>query len=124
MANPGKKWMLLSGAAAAVGGAAFYFLDRERGKARRAAFSRKAGHLTATLAGSASRYAGDVQHRLKGIAHEAWNPLRCPPDDRVLEERIRSRMGRIVAYPHRIHVASEDGTVTLWGAAAESEVCK
>jgi len=125
MANRGKKWTLLSGAAAAVGAAALYFLDRERGKARRAAFSRKAGHLTATLAGSASRYASDVQHRLKGIAHEAWNyPLRRPPDDRVLEERIRSRMGRIVAHPHRIHVASEGGTVTLWGAAAESEVRK
>jgi uncharacterized membrane protein len=125
MANRGKKWMLFSGAAAAVGAAALYFLDRKRGKSRRAAFSQKAGRLTATLAGSASRYAGDVQHRLKGIAHEAWNyPLRRPPDDRVLEERIRSRMGRIVAHPHRIHVASEGGTVTLWGAAAEKEMRK
>jgi uncharacterized membrane protein len=125
MANRGKKWMLFSGAAAAVGAAALYFLDRKRGKSRRAAFSRKAGRLTATLAGSASRYAGDVQHRLKGIAHEAWKyPLRHPPDDRVLEERIRSRMGRIVAHPHRIHVASEGGTVTLWGAAAEKEMRK
>ena len=30
MANRGKKWTLLSGAAAAVGAAALYFLDRER----------------------------------------------------------------------------------------------
>src|SRR5262249_1793224 len=125
MANRGKKWTLLSGAAAAVGAAALYFLDRERGRGRRAAFSRKAGRLTASLAGSASRYAGDVQRRLKGIAREAWNyPPRRPPDDRVLEERIRSRMGRIVAHPHRIHVASERGTVSLWGAAAENEVRK
>jgi uncharacterized membrane protein len=123
MANRGKKWMLFSGTAAAVGAAAVYFLQGERGKNRRAAFSRKAGHWTASVAGSASRYARDVRHRLEGIAREAWNyPPRRPPDDRVLEERIRSRMGRIVAQPHRIHVASENGAVTLWGAAAESDV--
>jgi hypothetical protein len=33
-------------------------------------------------------------------------------------------MGRVVAHPHRIHVASERGAVTLWGTAAESEVRK
>lgn len=95
MANQGKKWVLFSGAAAAVGLAAFYFLEGERGKNRRAAFSRKAARLGANLVRSATTYASDVQHRLKGIAREAWDwPARRPPDDRVLEERIRSRMGR------------------------------
>jgi uncharacterized membrane protein len=125
MANQGRKWMLFSGAAAAVGAAAYYFLEGERAKNRRAAFSRKAARLTESLAESASKYASDVQHRLKGIALEVWHyPPRRPPDDRVVEERIRSRMGRVVEHPHRIHVASERGSVTLWGAAAESEVRK
>ena len=126
MANRGKRWMLFSGAAAAtVGAAAFYFLEGERGKHRRAAFSRKAGRLRAGLAGSVSQYSSDVQHRIKGIAKGAWyGHLRRPPDDRVLEERIRSRMGRIVERPHRVHVASERGVVTLWGLATENEVRK
>jgi uncharacterized membrane protein len=33
-------------------------------------------------------------------------------------------MGRIVARPHRIHVASEGGAVTLWGTTTESEARK
>lgn len=73
MANQGKKWVLFSGAAAAVGLAAFYFLEGERGKNRRAAFSRKAARLGANLVRSATTYASDVQHRLKGIAREAWD---------------------------------------------------
>jgi uncharacterized membrane protein len=125
MANQGKKWVLFSGAAAAAGAAAFYFLEGERGKSRRAVFSRKAGRLRRNLAESATKYAGNVKHRLNGIAREAWDwPTRRPPDDRVLEERIRSRMGRIVAHPHRIHVASEGGAVTLWGTAREPEIRK
>jgi hypothetical protein len=63
MASQGKKWMLFSGAAAAA--TLFYFLEDERGKQRRTAFSRKARRLAASVAGRAGKYASDVQHRLK-----------------------------------------------------------
>jgi uncharacterized membrane protein len=33
-------------------------------------------------------------------------------------------MGRFVSQPHRIHVSSEAGTVTLWGTASETEIRK
>jgi len=120
MANQGKKWMLLGGAAAAAAGAAaYYFLDSEKGKQRRAALSRKAGRL----AERATNGFADIQHRLQGKTMEAWHGLhREQPSDRVLEQRIRSRMGRIVAHPHGIHVVSDGGAVTLWGIAAEGEI--
>lgn len=122
MASRAKKWALLSGTAAAA--ATFYFLEGERGEQRRTAVSRKVRRLAASVAEMAGRYASDVQHRLQGVARDAWYSPSRPPDDRVLEERIRSRMGRIVARPHGIHVASERGAVTLWGTATVSEARK
>jgi uncharacterized membrane protein len=119
MANQGKKWMLLGSAAAAAGAAAFYFLDRDEGKQRRAAFSKR----TRRLAEQAAKSMSDIRHRLQGKTLEAWHSLHPDqPSDRVLEQRIRARMGRIAAHPHGIHVVSDGGVITLWGAAGESEI--
>ncbi len=120
MAGKGKQWMLLAGVAA--GGAALYFLDPDRGARRRAAFSRRTQQLGASVAKAVSDSLHDSRHRLGGLAHSAWSSLLGrQPDDRVLVERVRSRMGRIVAHPHHIHVASDDGVVTLWGMASTAE---
>jgi uncharacterized membrane protein/osmotically-inducible protein OsmY len=120
MAKQDKIWVLLGGAAAtAAGVAAFYFLDRERGKQRRKAFSKNAGRL----AERATKGVADLHHRLQGKAIEAWHGLHPdPPSDRVLEQRIRARMGRIVAHPRGIHVVSDRGVITLWGAADANEI--
>src|SRR5262249_30417542 len=120
MANQGKKWILLGGAAAtAAGAAALYFLDRERGKQRREAFFKNAERL----AERATNGVADIHHRLEGKAIEAWHGLhQDQPSDRVLEQRIRSRMGRIVAPPRAVHVVSDGRVITLWGAAANNEI--
>src|SRR5262245_61795225 len=114
-----KPWMLFAGLAA--GGAALYFLDPVQGPQRRARFSRKAWQVAEAVGDSLV----DSRHRLTGLAHNARSGLRSrQPDDRVLEERVRSRMGRIVARPHDIHVASDKGVVTLWGMASIVEARK
>jgi uncharacterized membrane protein len=119
----GKRWMLLGGVAAGAG--AFYFLDREHGAERRAEFSRKTGRLAASFTDTAAKYISDSQHRFSGVVRQVWYGLHSSlPDDRVLEERIRSRMGRIVTHPPRIHVTASDGVVTLWGTAPENEIGK
>src|SRR5262249_28334783 len=120
MTKQGKKWVLLGGAAAtAVGAAALYFLDRERGKQRREVFSKNAGRL----AERATKGVADLHHRLQGKAIETWHGLHPdPPSDRVLEQRIRARMGRIVAHPRGIHVVSDRGVITFWGAAENHEI--
>lgn len=119
------KWMMAAGVAAG-GAAAFYFLDRERGHARRAAFATKARHLGTNVAEGAVKSARDSWHHVAGTARQAWfNFARNEwPEDRILVERIRSRMGRMVSHPHKIHVVSDDGVVTLWGAASEEEIRK
>jgi hypothetical protein len=111
-----KPWMLLAGLAAS--GAALYFLERSQGPQRRARFAKKAWRVADAVGESLV----DSRHRLTGLAHSAWSVVGTgQPDDRVLEERVRSRMGRIVARPHYVHVAADDGVVTLWGMASTVE---
>lgn len=122
----GKKtanWMLLGGIASAA--TAAYFLDRENGHERRARFARGAERLARTIAEGAELGVRDGQHRLVGMTKKAWFAFRHEHlEDRVLVERVRSRMGRIVSQPHKIHVASDDGVVTLWGQASQEEISR
>src|SRR5215469_6033040 len=90
------KWIVFGGMAA--GAAAFYFLDREHGAKRRAAFATGAKRVGGDAADFASEAARDSWHRLAGVSRKLWhNVNREQPDDAVLAERIRSRMGRIVS---------------------------
>lgn len=119
----GKKaanWMLLGGIATAA--TAAYFLDRKKGRERRARVARGAERLARTIGERAALGVRDGQHRIVGMTKQAWLALRHEHlEDRVLVERIRSRMGRIVSHPHKIHVASDEGVVTLWGQTSQDE---
>src|SRR5439155_25138579 len=44
------------------------------------------------------------------------------PDDLVLIERVRARMGRVVSHPHAIQVGAENGRISLSGPILASEV--
>jgi uncharacterized membrane protein len=116
--------MLAGGLAAA--GSVVYFLDRERGHERRTAFAANAKRFGREFGEAAVKSARDSWHHLAGPARQVWSGLSSSewPDDRVLVERIRSRMGRLVSHPHKIHVVSDDGVVTLWGTATEAETLR
>jgi uncharacterized membrane protein len=122
MANlKNSKWMLFGGLAA--GAAALYFLDHKRGRERREAFAKKAKHVAEAVARGTEKSTRDGWNHLAGITRQAYANLgRENPSDRVLVDRIRSRMGRIVLHPHQIHVTADDGVVTLWGPASETEM--
>jgi uncharacterized membrane protein len=112
--------MLLGGIATAA--TAAYFLDRGNGRERRAKAARETERLVKAIAKGATLGVRDGQHRLVGMTKQAWFALRQEHlEDRVLVERIRSRMGRIVSCPHKIHVASDEGVVTLWGQASQDQ---
>lgn len=116
------KWILLSGAAGAAG---IYFLDRECGHQRRTRLKQGAERLARTIAERAELGVRDSRHRLLGMARDAWSRIRREQfEDRVLVERIRSRLGRIVLDPRKIHVTSDQGSVTLWGLASADEIRK
>src|SRR5207302_4874609 len=65
----------------------------------------------------------DVRQRTRGLSAEAstrWT--QAPADDRVLAERVRSKIGRYVSHPRSIEVAVTNGRVTLSGPILAREV--
>jgi uncharacterized membrane protein len=106
-----------------------YLLDPERGRQRRATARGKAAHVLGAGGTALGRASRDLAHRSRGLAAEAgarlnWrlNPRAEPVEDRVLEDRVRSKMGRFVSHPHAIEVLADDGEVTLAGEILDSEV--
>jgi hypothetical protein len=106
-----------------IGAGLMYFLDPERGRRRRALARDRLAHvrrLGANAMGSTSR---DLAHRASGAAARVRRTLRREQvDDAVLMERVRSRLGRLVAHPHAVSVTARDGVVTLRGSVQRSEV--
>jgi uncharacterized membrane protein len=120
-----QQWTLLGGLG--IGAGLMYLLDPERGRQRRATARGKAAHVLGAggtaLGRSLGRASRDLAHRSRGLAAEAGARLRHEPvEDRVLEDRVRSKMGRFVSHPHAIEVLADDGEVTLAGEILDSEV--
>jgi hypothetical protein len=110
---------------AALGAAAMYFLDPDRGRRRRA-IARDKARSAAAQAGAfvrgARRYA---RHRLRAVGTRAGMLARRrdepPAPDLVLIERVRSRLGRVVQHPHAVRVSADRGHVRLSGPILASE---
>jgi hypothetical protein len=110
--------------AAALGAAAMYLFDPDRGRRRRAIARDKARSgvhqgtqfLSAARSDAAARMQG-----LRAVARRFRRRSSAPADDRVLEARVRARLGRVVAHPHAVHVAADDGDVRLSGPILKSE---
>jgi osmotically-inducible protein OsmY len=107
----------------ALGAGLVYFLDPDKGNRRRALLRDRfihAGHELEDAAGAGARH---VRNRSLGLMHEAKAGLmERGVDDRVLEERVRSEMGRTVSNAGSILVSADDGVVTLSGEVPSAEV--
>lgn len=118
-----QQWTLLGGLG--IGAGLMYLLDPERGGRRRTTARAKAAHLVGAGGSALGRATRDLAHRSRGLAAEAGARLhwkREQVEDRVLEDRVRSKMGRYVSHPHAIEVLADDGEVTLAGEILDSEV--
>lgn len=107
-----------------LGAGLMYLLDPERGRRRRAAARGKATHALGAGRSALGRTSRDLAHRSRGLAAEAGARLHLRTEtveDRVLEDRVRSKMGRFVSHPHAIEVLADDGEVTLAGEILDSE---
>lgn len=114
-------WAALIGVGAGV--AAMYFLDPNRGGRRRAIASDRVISAGNRLPGAVRVTATDLSNRARGMWAEATRMFTSDnPNDQVIEARVRSKMGRVVAHPHSVHVASRDGNVTLDGVILADEV--
>ena len=108
---------------ACVGAALLYTLDVQ---------ARRPPPREAARQGAPRREAGRIGHGPGGLRHRRPQPRHPPPparsssrpkavDDRILAERVRSKMGRYVSHPHSIGVLVQDGKVTLAGPIVAGE---
>jgi hypothetical protein len=114
-------WTFLKGIG--VGAVAMYFYDPERGKRRRALVRDKAIQTTNRLGKTLDATSRDFTHRAGGLAAELQSlfSVEIPTDIRVVE-RVRARIGHVIAHPAKVQVSAHYGVVTLSGTVLVSEV--
>lgn len=89
---------------------------------RRAALARSAGRALHGAEDFIEAGARDLGHRAAGAAHEAKARLTPErPDDDVLAERVRARLGHLTDHAHAIRVRVHDGEVELAGPVFGAE---
>jgi len=107
----------------ALGAAAMYLFDPERGRRRRALVRDQLVQSGHKLQDAAQSTAADVRNRAEGYASTLRSASRrLPPGDDVLAERVRAAVGRACSHPRAIEVAASDGTVTLSGPVPAREI--
>jgi hypothetical protein len=110
------------GLGAGLGAGLMYVLDPDRGHRRRAMLRDRARHAAAVTRDTLDRKARDVRNRARGLAAEVESRLRCEDvTDDVLEERVRSQVGRAVSSPGDVEVIAGEGRVTLRGVVRAGE---
>jgi len=110
--------------AAALGAAAMYLFDPDKGRRRRALGRDKIRSVVGDARNFVNVAARDANYRWRGVRALARRRFRREhaPDDLMLIERVRARMGRVVSHPHAIQVGANDGRVTLSGPILAREV--
>jgi osmotically-inducible protein OsmY len=107
----------------AIGAGLTYLLDPDRGTRRRALVRDKLIHTRHELEDTVTSSARHARNRARGLAHEARSALHeRGVDDRVLEERVRSQVGRGLTNTAEIDVTAERGRITLSGNVPADEV--
>ncbi|HEX7043259.1 MAG TPA: SRPBCC family protein [Burkholderiales bacterium] len=107
----------------ALGAAAMYLFDPERGRRRRALVRDQLVHSGHKLQDAAQSTAADVRNRAEGYASTLRSASRrLPPSDDVLAERVRTAIGRACSHPRAIEVTASSGTVTLSGPVLAREI--
>jgi len=100
-----------------------YFFDPDRGRRRRALVRDQFVGTANSLQCFLDTACRDLENRVQGWKAE-WESIFDTgiPDDRVLCERVRSKLGRYVSHPRAIEVTAEQGHVTLTGPILADEV--
>jgi len=115
-------WAFL-GSGAGIGAGLMYLLDPQGGKQRRALARDKAVHACSVSGQAVKKTSVDLAHRGRGLMTSAGSRLRGDgSSDRVVSERLRSKLGRWVSHPGAIEVEVNEGRAVLRGHALSSEV--
>lgn len=107
----------------AAGAAVMYLTDPDRGRRRRALARDKSVKTWNNLGRLLDKARRDASNRAGGMFSMAQARFRTRTnDDRIVVERVRSRLGRIVSHPHAIEVSCNHGGITLKGLVLENEL--
>jgi len=102
---------------AALGGAAMYFFDPDRGRRRRALVRDKTVSASNCVTSFVDAGTRDLKHRgsvMTGRVRSLFSKRKA--SDGVLVERVRAKMGHHVAHPGAIDVYASGGQVRLNGS--------
>ena len=107
-----------------AGAVTMYFADPNRGRRRRAMVKDALVHSGHEVEKFAVRFGRDFEHRAEGAAAETRRLFEEDDDvsDSVLEQRIRTALGRAVSHPRAIEVNCTGGCVFLGGWVLADEV--
>jgi gas vesicle protein len=109
----------------ALGAAAMYLFDPQRGRQRRNQLMEQATSVCRRTGRSAMQLGKDLRNRSRGYAHEAKNLASWrnePIGAEQLLQRVRADMGHVVSHPAAIQVMTDNhGRVTLHGRVLASE---
>ena len=124
MKKEGLGWTLFG--AFGAGALTMYFADPNRGKRRRATLRDAFVHSGHEVERFAQRFGRDVEHRAEGAVAETRRLFEGDDDvsDSVLEQRIRTAVGRAVSHPHAVEVNCTGGSVFLGGWVLADEVAE
>lgn len=122
MKREGLAWTLFG--AFGAGALTMYFADPNRGKRRRATLRDTFLHSGHDIKKFALRFGRDVEHRAEGAAAGTRRLFEDDDEvsDTVLEQRIRTAVGRAVSHPHAVEVNCTGGSVFLGGWVLADEV--
>jgi uncharacterized membrane protein len=109
-----------------AGALTMYFADPNRGRCRRATLRDAFVHSGHEVERFAQRFGRDVEHRAEGVVAETRHLFEGDDDvsDSVLEQRIRTAVGRAVSHPHAVEVNCTGGSVFLGGWVLADEVAE
>ena len=106
-----------------IGAAFMYVGDPQRGRRRRSIARDKVIHGSRVATHGLEVAVRDLSNRTRGTLAETRKRFSSDGvSDAVLEERVRSKIGRVVGHPRAIHVSSRDGLVHLAGPILDHEV--
>lgn len=111
--------------AAALGAAAMYLSDPDRGRRRRALVKDKAKSVMIRTGDAIDVASRDLGNRMQGLRAQGKRLLarrnEQAADNNVVVARVRERLGRAVSHPHAIKVNAVQGRVILSGPVLTDE---
>lgn len=107
-----------------VGAGLMYYFDPDRGSRRRTHLRNQMIHTSHQLRDVAGTRGRDLGHRTAGVVARLRALARRDEgvDDRVLAERARATLGRVVSHAHALAIDASRGVVTVSGPILRDEM--